>query len=374
MKLLKISMCFLLLLGACASSGSKKKGKVKVEVVEAEGVAPISGDAGQDRNNAISDAQKRAVESVVGVYVSAESLVSKAKLVEDNITSQTEGFIEKYKVLAEKKDDTFYRVYIKAWVRSGDLSRKVEAMDLNPEKYGNPLMSFWIEEKIDSKDQGTKVVELELMKAFIDAGFVVSDHKPQEYYNSRASLLSDNPQNLEKLKADIVILGDAQSTFNTDQGLGGLVSYRASVSFKILMTATREIITTENDMASGVDINRDNSAKKALQNVAEKTSKGLPDEVLKYLKERAFMSLVIKNVADISQLKRLSRSIRVFPTVKDAWVKKYSEKMAVVSLVLKRGTLDEVAKMLELNDNFEIRVENVGKYSIEAQIVSEKEQ
>ncbi|MBN1621199.1 MAG: hypothetical protein JW871_01245 [Endomicrobiales bacterium] len=364
----------LFLVYGCASSGPKKSksGNYKVEIVESEGVAPLTSNVGQDRKNAINDAQKRAVESVMGVYVSAESLVSKAKLVEDNITSQTEGFIEDYKIIKEGKDDNFYRITIKAWVRSEDLSKKISQMDLSPDKYGNPLISFWIDEKVDDKSKNTNIAELALMKAFVDAGFVVSDHKPEEYYKSRSTLMNDSLENLERLKTDIVVLGDAAATFNTDQGLGGLVSYRANLSFKILMTASREIITTKNEVASGVDINKSASSKKALENVAMKASKYLPVEVQEYLKERAFPTLVFHNIKDISQLKRLIRSIKVFPTVQDAWVKNYSGNMAVIAANLKRGTLEEVAKMLEINDNFEVKTLSAGKYNVEVELISEK--
>jgi len=257
-------------MAGCASSNVKRSQGFKVEVVEAEGVAPLSANLGQARQNAVNDAQKRAVESVVGVYVSAASLVSKAQLLEDNITSQTEGYIQDYKIIKERKDNDFYRVNIKAWVKSDDLSKKISEMDVNPKKYGNPLMSFWINEKVDSQAENENIAELGLMKSFVDAGFVVSDQKPQEYYASQSAVLNDNPDNLQKLKADIVVIGDANSTFNTDQGLGGLVSYRANMSFKILMTATKEIITTKSDVASGIDINKPASAKKALQNVERK--------------------------------------------------------------------------------------------------------
>jgi hypothetical protein len=363
----------LALIGGCASGGGVKKGaSYKVEIVEAEGLAPMTANLAASRQNAVNDAQKRAVESVVGVYVSAASLISKAQTVEDNITSQTEGFIQDYKIIKEKKDNDFYRITIKAWVRADDLSKKLNEMDLNPKKYGNPLMSFWVNEKIDSASQNSNIVELSLMKSFVDAGFVVSDKKPQEYYNSSSAILNDDSNNLKKLNADIVVIGDADSTFNTDQGLGGLVSYRANISFKILMTATREIITTKTDVASGIDINKPAASKKALENVSLKTSKGLPDEVLKYLKERAFSSLVINNIKDIVQVKKLINSIKTFPTVKDCWVKNYSDGTAIISIDLKRGALDEIAKMLTYNDNFNIKINNTGKYEISAEIVSEK--
>jgi hypothetical protein len=359
-------------LTGCATTETKPTASFKVEIVDAEGLAPLIADIGLSRKNAINDAQKRAVESVVGVYVSADSLVSKAKLVEDYITSKTEGFIQNYKILSEKKDSDFYRVRIKAWVRSEDLSKKISEIDINPQKYVTPSISFWIDEKSDSQPSQTNIAELQLMKMFVDAGFVVSDHKPQEFYKNSTVLLNDNSENLERLKSDIVVIGETSSNFNTDRGLGGLVSYRANLSLKVLMTSTRDIVTTANDAASGIDVNKPASSEKAIQNVARKVGQELPQKVLTYLKDKAFATLVVRNLQDLLETKRLIRSLDSFPTVKDCWVKNYSDKIAVISMDLKRGTLEEIGKMLELNDNFKFKVVNTGKYEMEVEIVSEK--
>ena len=130
LKQLLYILLFTALIAGCASGNINKAQGFKVEVVEAEGIAPLSANLGQARQNAVNDAQKRAVESVVGVYVSAASLVSKAQMLEDNITSQTEGYIQDYKIIKEKKDNDFYRVNIKAWVKRDGLSKKISEMDV----------------------------------------------------------------------------------------------------------------------------------------------------------------------------------------------------------------------------------------------------
>ena len=72
------------------------------EAVEAEGRPRSSrGDAAGARKTALDEAMKSALGLVVGVYVSQEALVSKSMLIEDNIMSQTGGYIERYAVLKE---------------------------------------------------------------------------------------------------------------------------------------------------------------------------------------------------------------------------------------------------------------------------------
>jgi len=344
---------FIALLGGCATTGqtqkpSAKPQKPQVEIVEAEGLAPLSDDLIKSREIAISDAQKRAVELVVGVYVSAENFVSKAKLIEDNITGETEGYIEKYEILKEWKEEPFYKVKIKARVRKDDLTKKIEELNLAPKEQTTATVSFWIKEKIDEQPSESSVVEKEIMQIFTDAGFTVSDRKPQEYYKDIQNILDENPENLESnLKSDIVVIGDASSNFNTDKGLGGFISYRAIVSLKVIKNLNKDIITTLQETAGGVDLNKELAAKASLINVGRKSGKELKERIIKYFQEHPYSNIVLKGETSINEINTLVRRIRALPTVKDCWLKSFSGNEALLEFIIKRGKISDVAKQIE---------------------------
>jgi len=344
---------FIALLGGCATTGqtqkpSAKPQKPQVEIVEAEGLAPLSDDLIKSREIAISDAQKRAVELVVGVYVSAENFVSKAKLIEDNITGETEGYIEKYEILKEWKEEPFYKVKIKARVRKDDLTKKIEELNLTPKEQTTATVSFWIKEKIDEQPSESSVVEKEIMQIFTDAGFTVSDRKPQEYYKDIQNILDENPENLESnLKSDIVVIGDASSNFNTDKGLGGFISYRAIVSLKVIKNLNKDIITTLQETAGGVDLNKELAAKASLINVGRKSGKELKERIIKYFQEHPYSNIVLKGETSINEINTLVRRIRALPTVKDCWLKSFSGNEALLEFIIKRGKISDVAKQIE---------------------------
>ncbi|MFN3966610.1 MAG: hypothetical protein ACK4JE_02795 [Endomicrobiia bacterium] len=344
---------FIALLSGCATTKSTQKTsltsqKPQVEIVEAEGLAPLTDDLIKSREIAISDAQKRAVELVVGVYVSAENFVSKAKLIEDNITGETEGYIEKYDILKEWKEEPFYKVKIKARVRKEDLSKKIEELNLAPKKQTTATVSFWIKEKIDDKPSESSIVEKEIMKIFTEAGFTVSDRKPQEYYKDIQGILDENPDELEsKLKSDLVILGDASSNFNTDQGLGGFISYRAIASIKVIKNLNKDIITTVQETAGGVDLNKDLAAKASLINVGKKSGKELTEKIIRYFEEHPYNNIILKGETSINEINILVRRIRAFPSVKDCWLKSFSGDEALLEFIIKRGNISDVAKQIE---------------------------
>jgi hypothetical protein len=343
-------------LAACATTGPKQASTPKPQVVtvESEGVGALAGDIAKSRQNAVNDAQKRAVELVVGTYISAETMVSKAKVIDSDIIGQTEGFIEKYDILKESQDENFYRVRIKAWVRKEDLNKKISELDLAPKDMLKPVVSFWLKESIDGKGTDDRTAENELAKIFVDAGYLVSDVKPAEYFKDESSLVSAGAGLEDKLKSDIVVLGEASSNFNTDQNMGGFISYRAITSLKVVKNATGEVILTVNDTAGGVDVNKENAGLVGIANVAKKAGREMPDKINKYLTERLSGNVKIKNVANVNELNTFIKRLRLMAGVKDAWVRSYDGGVALIDVNLKGTNFVDVAKKLRASEIYKV--------------------
>lgn len=338
---------FLPFFTGCASTQIKKTGAHETEIVEAEGVAPIvNNDVTGAKKTSLHEAMKNALGLVVGIYVSQEALVSKAILIEDNIISQTEGYIEKYEILKEWQEGNFYKTKIRAHVRKEDLSAKLKALELEPKKLGNPVVAFSISEFIDGQPSNTKYAESELKNKFVEAGFVVA----------------------ETQKPDILIEGKANSTFNTDVGLGGMISYRATISIKAIKPGSNDVITTAEETTGGVDVTKPAAAKTAILNGAKKIGQDLPSTVINFLKERSVVRLSVSNVENMNKLNDFIRSVRALIEVRDCWVRNYSNGVALLDLDLKRGTASDVAKRLEQNKNFSIKITRLGAYDIEAEL------
>ena len=337
-----------LLIGCAGGRTQIKATSANQEVVEAEGTAPIvKGDMNGAKNAALHDAEKNALGLVIGVYVSQEALVSKALLIEDNITSQTEGYIEKYDVLSESHNENFYKTKIRALVRKEDLSAKLKALELEPKKLGNPVVVISVKEFIDGKPSETVFAENELKGDFTAMGFVVSDSTKN---------------------ADIVVSGKAESSFNTDQGLGGMVSYRATLNVKTTKAGTLDVIAANNETVGGIDANREAAARAAIRNAAQQAGAYLPNGVLKYLKERSTVSLTVSNIGTINKLNDFIRSVRSIIEVRDCFVRNYSDGVAAVDLDIKRGTASDIAKRLEQLTSFSVKIKSASAFSIDAEL------
>lgn len=333
----------------CASAKPQIKAtSPNTEVVVAEGMGPvINGDVNGAKQTALHDALKNALGLVIGVYVSQEALVSKAKLVEDNITSQTEGYIEKYDVLKEWQEGDFYKTKVKALVRKEDLSAKLKALELEPKKLGNPIVTFVIDDVIDGAPSETTYAENEFKNAFVQKGFTVS----------------------ESTATDILITGKADANFNTDQGLGGMISYRASLSLKVVKPGSEDVIATASQSSGGIDTTKPAAAKASIIAASKKPAQALPDTVLKYLKERSMMLLTVSNVADMNTLNNFVLAVRALTEVRDCKVRDFTSPVAMIDMDIKTGNSADIAKRLEQLSSFKVKVNKTQAYTIEAELV-----
>ncbi|MBI4656054.1 MAG: flagellar assembly protein T N-terminal domain-containing protein [Elusimicrobia bacterium] len=339
----------LFFIAGCGSSRHALKGPAHdTETVEAEGTAPIvSGDIEGAKKTALHEAMRSALGLVVGIYVSGDALVSKAILIDENITSQTEGYIEKYEILKESREGDFYKVKIKAVVRKEDLSAKLRKLESEPQKLGNPVLGFDIEEYIDSKLSDTRYAEIKLKDKFVETGFLTTE---------------------EKAKADILVKGRAQSDFNTNQGLGGFISYRASLSLSALKTATGETIATAQDSAGGIDLNRQIAAITAISNAAIKLSEDFNSKILKNLREKSIIHLNLSGVRNMNHISDFVKLLRNIPMIKDCWLRNFSGNDASIDVNVRKGNSSALSDVLAKNQKVPLKIVKSGSYDLEIEL------
>jgi PBP1b-binding outer membrane lipoprotein LpoB len=336
-----------LLAGCSATRKSALNGAYETEVVEAEGIGPIvNGDVEGAKKTALNEAMKSALGLVVGIYVSQEAMVSKAVLIDDTITSQTEGYIEKYETLKETRAGDFYKTKIRAHVRKEDISAKLKKLENEPQKLGNPVLGFDIQESVDGKAQGTEYAALELKNTFSEAGFMTGD----------------------KDKADILVKGSVKSDFNTREGLGGFISYRAGLSVNAVKQGSGETLASLQETAGGIDLNEPSAARAAIINSAKKAGDGLKDRVLKALREKSVVRVSISKVAGMNQLSDFIKSVRNIPLVRDCWLRTMTGGIAAVDVGLRKGNASDLLQLLTKNPKFPLKVVRSSSYDIEAEL------
>lgn len=340
----------LLLLSAVGCAGSRKSAinpAYETEVVEAEGMAPVvDGDKEAAKKTSLSEAMKSALGLVVGVYVSQDALVAKSVLIDESITSQTEGYIEKYEVLKERLDGEFYKTRIRAHVRKEDLAAKLRNLESEPEKLGNPVIGFDIKEVSDSKPLQTTYAETELKARFVDAGFLTGD----------------------KETSDILIKGEAETSFNTREGLGGFTSYRAGISLAAVKKGSLDALAAVQESAGGIDLNDTAAARASIINATKKAAVPLKERMLKSLREKSIVRLNLANVATMNDLSDFIKVLRNIPMVRDSWVRGYTGGLATLDVGMRKGSASDLSQLLMKNVKKPVKINRTSAYDLDAEL------
>ena len=93
---------------------------------------------GMTRDRALQEALRTAVEQGVGAFVSSESKVQNARIIEDRIYTHTRGYVTGYRILREVKGPPVFRITLLATVDRKLLLDDIEALGILRQSMGNP--------------------------------------------------------------------------------------------------------------------------------------------------------------------------------------------------------------------------------------------
>ena len=341
-------ICLTLFIFGCASSKHiKRTNTPETESVTAEGVAPIiSGNISDAKKSALHDALKNALGLVIGVYVSQEALVSKSVLIDDDITSQTEGYIKKYEILKEWQEREFYKIRIKAVVRKEDLAAKLKALELSSSQLGRISVSFDIADNIDGKETDAKNAETQLKEIFLEKGFMVTEGMP----------------------ADVIVVGTASANAVDMPGLSGLISYRANIAITAKKYGSEEIVANGTFFAGGVDVTKDSAASVSLTNSARRAGAEFADSVMKFFKKDSIVRITISGVSNINRLNDFLKSARAINEIRDCFVRSFNGGIAIIEADLKKGVSADIARRLENKKEFGVKIIKLNPREIELEM------
>jgi len=277
--------------------------------VAAEGVAVVQqGAMDIARDQALEDAQKRAIEQAIGILIDSQTQVENYQLISDKILSQTMGYIKRYNVTGEVVEGTLLRVRITAEVSLQKLEGDLSAIGILLGRVHKPRTMIMISEQNIDKEvnawwwkgrgagQGGEsdigAVENSFIDTFTSKGFEFVDHAAaaRDIRVTRAykvqSLSSGQARRLGKqAAAEVVIIGKAVAKTYGTVG-GGMISVQADLSARAVRTDTGQIIASATSHAAAVHISEMSAGVDALKKAAKKAADEMLTKILAvYAKE-----------------------------------------------------------------------------------------
>lgn len=242
------------------------------QAVTAEGIAGLQGgDQGIARDNALRDAQRKAVEQAVGTMVASETLVENFQVLRDSIYSKSQGYIQKYDIVKEGAQKDLYSVTISAVVATGNLKNDLGALGLLIARVGKPRTLFMIAEQnigqevllywwswwgrggaaFAGQTVDMAVSEGALKEEFLNKGFNVVDISSAtgkfEISNAYrvADLTNDGAREFgKKLNAEIVIKGKALAKEGPRTAGSPVGSYLADITVSAIRVDNGQVLAS----------------------------------------------------------------------------------------------------------------------------------
>jgi len=323
----------------------------------AEGVGVIvDGNTALARDQAIKDALRIAVEQAVGTMVASETLVQNYEVLRDQIYSKTKGYIQNYKVIDEKTEDTLFRVTIQAIVAQGNLKNDLMALDLlmarknmprvmimvAEQNVGMQYYSFWWGLRTEHTDM--TVSENTLMGLLGQKGFIVIDHavktgrveieKPYRVESlSNEAIVSIGKQ----FEAEVVIYGKALAKAAGSVAGSSMKSAQADISLRAVNTDNGHVLASVTTNAAAVHPSKITAGTNALKIVTESSAEHLMEQILdrwnQDLMSGGMIHLILSNVGEYSRLVKFKETVqKKIRGVSGLYQRDYSEGVATLDI------------------------------------------
>ena len=210
---------------------------------------------GYNRDDALKQALRKALEQGAGVQLAGYSQVENYALARDTIYSRAAGIVRDYRVLKEGEiAGGLWEVTIEATVRPSAVAEIWGEVQNVLDQIGRPKIMVWIDEQIDGHPEPHSVVEGSIEEMFVKAGFDLVSREAVDDIRRREAADAADEKNAAKLArlakdagAQIFIRGSANADRAGLEHLYGTPAafYNCDVQAKVYYTDTGKLLTSE---------------------------------------------------------------------------------------------------------------------------------
>jgi len=225
-----------------------------------------------------------------------------------------------------------YKIRIRALVSTQKLHQDLDSMGLlRAPAVGNPRVAILLQEWIGERPSEGKDATRALTQGLLDKGFQIvtlpSTIKPDDD-------AVDIARGLSRGQAELIISGLARAqSLGYEKKLGGMSSYRAAISFRVIEVGSGQILTTVSEAASGLEGTPDIAGGKALGKAGELAVNdlaSLPEE----LSKRSLVTIKVNGLTSFEKLSALQKGLATLAGVKDLYLRSFIQSSGEANLEL----------------------------------------
>ncbi|MDI6687471.1 MAG: hypothetical protein QME06_04530 [Desulfobacterales bacterium] len=375
------------------------------------------------RNLAISNSLVSAIENVLKDFLPIESLVQNFQLINKILYSNTEEFIQGYKVLTEASTENVYRVMVQATVSIDKVQQQLSNAGIMIGKKSMPRVLFFIAERSTQDEPlqywwgenmpGVKsVAENSMSGVMMEKGFLIIDYenlaqnlrnktldlKPELDHREAIESLNietdldrrkaneilslgpelDHQKAVElgvRVNADVVIVGKAIASKAPNIMGKNIKSFKGTLTVQAFRTDTGEEIASVSQTAVAADVDEVAGGIAALLDAGALAGEGLSLQILeewrKEIKKPVNIELVVKGTANFANFVQFRKTLNDISGVNRVQLKEMAVDESVIFVDF-QGNAKELADalMLKAFDSFGINIYEVSQNSLRIELIS----
>ena len=329
-------------LGTAGAQSTSCRQQGDLHVCEAEGFGTVfGGDLAQARDEALIDANRRALEQVAGVQVDAETITRNQALFDQLIRTQSRGIIQSVDVLEDGTlPDGRYRVRVSARVKAGEVKDKLESL------VSELALVVLIPEQNFGQPTAQPIVENEVVSRLEEAGYRVLDYATLQKLAKRdqvAALLRGDEQAAReiglKFLSNLIVIGQATTRFS--QRNNGIVSAYARVTARAIESETGRIVANVSlEQVRGFGRSAETAGETALGNAKKAAAEQLVQKLDAYFKKKERrLEVRVKSLPSVDEYRRAKAFLEKQRWVSGVEEAGYAPEVSVITLVYPEKTL-----------------------------------
>jgi hypothetical protein len=340
------------------------------------------------RQNAVDDALAAAVGRVAMEMLTNETVVRRFQLINDNILSRRDTYVQNYRVLTESISGNTVRVLVQVDVAADRLSRELSNLGLALAGAVSPRIAFMIAEKNVTNDytfwwgrhaQSDRTIsEIAMAAKLEEAGFEIIPAPALDGPLNLAMNLSQADMLTlgNKLGADIVVFGTGMARPATNTMAGSIQAFQAEVGVEAFnvqtgqsmgLTRQKAVVSAQDTLAGG---------REALTNAGVLAGEALARQVMAAWRQSQEGSAVIDvrvegTSGQIASFVKLRTAISSLSGVKELKMKEMAADQAIMA-VNYQGTARSLADALLLKtfSGFGVDIYDVTPQAISIRLIN----
>lgn len=286
---------------------------------------------GMSKEDALRDAQRKAVEKGAGTFIYSQSQTKDFALVNDTILARAAGFVQKYEVKKSRSlDDGTVELTIEAIVSIKGIEDTWGVVQNLLTQMGRPKIMVFVSEKIGTEVVENSTVGTKIEEVLLKSGFLLVNKEQLKDIDKKdmaAAVAEDKPDKVQAIAkrfgAQIFISGSANAARGNDSVIGGvgLATYEGEANIRVYRSDTAQLMSSVAGVPErGVQRVPRSAAKQALDKEAVQVALRVQGDILQFwsdiLEGRGEVQLHIEGVT-FKQYSDLKKALKEVPAVKD---------------------------------------------------------